>query len=368
MGIVRHFGGHRDDDGKKNIAATIMRLEFEKKGRLEPAERFKLIMKMKMDAARKEHAAKKGNSRPMSAKAEKALKDVAARKAAKQAKALRQMVIVQPQIYSNGRLTKKGVVYDIAGNVIAKVNKKNGKMYTNLGGALGKYKPKSQYVNMVLTNAINLHSPYFINLRKMQMLQAAGLDPVTGQPLNQNAINVHGNSNAMMHGAGYTAPSAHHDYSADHGSGGATFDNTYGEAAGGPRQNIGMTAWGAMSDNVWGTYTDTVWGTSMDTVWGTNQSDVWGGIGGNPYGAVPKSVHIWGTGSGKNYIMPIVNSIRKLFGIPLAETVRAFKQYRQGTTEHAALRTRGGTEHAVVRSVASEHAATTRAPAPRSGK
>ena len=29
----------------------------------------------------------------------------------------------------------------------------------------------------------------------------------------------------------------------------------------GPRQNVGASAWGAMSDNVWGTFADNVWGT-----------------------------------------------------------------------------------------------------------
>ena len=357
---TRFFSGARDRSDEKSIAAQIMRLEFEKKGKLEPTERFKMIMKLKMDAAKKQYNEQKAAGRPMSARAEKALKDMAAKKAAKQAKKMRQMVIVQPQKYHNGQLNRKGKVFDIAGNVVAKVNTKNGKMSTMMGLGLGKYKPKSQYVNLVLTNAINQYSPYYINLRKLQAMQAAGINPVTGQPLNQSTINVHGNSNMAMHGGGYVPPSAY-----DGGGGNApsaSFENSYGEAATGPRQNIGATAWGAMSDNVWGTFADNAWGTSADTVWGTNMSDVWGGIGGNPYGAGAKTVQVWGTGSGKNYIKAATNAIRKLFGSPTKENIKAlnaFRQSRSASPARVGSVTRTATEHAPVRSST---------PAPRSGK
>ena len=342
MGNTRSFIGTRNSDGKKSIAAAIMRLEFEKKGRLDPTERFKLIMKMKMEAARQKNSAEKIGSRPMSAKAEKALKDVARKKEVKQAKKLRQMVIVQPQIYSNGRLNKKGQVYDIAGNMVATVNKKNGKMATMLGGGLGRYKPKSREVTNTLMKAIDQYSPYYINLRKLQALQAAGINPLTGRPINEDTINVHGNGNnagMAMHGGGYVAPSERNNQPVN-------FDTMYGETSGGPRQNIGGTAWGAMSDNVWGTFTDNVWGTSADTVWGTNMSDVWGGVGGNPYGAFAKTVQVWGTGTGKNYIKIATNMIRKLFGMKSSSTVKAVNAFRQSRSGGQAPRS--GTVRAAV--------------------
>jgi hypothetical protein len=206
-----------------------------------------------------------------------------------------------------------------------------------LGTALGQYKPKSQFVNGVLVDAINKYSPYYINLRKMQAMQAAGLDPLTGQPLNQNTINVHGNSSnsaAAMHGGNYQPmgsmyfhnepPPSNHFLAAD-----AEPFSSYGNSGTGPRQTIGGTAWGARSDNVWGTFTDNIWGTSADTVWGTNTSDVWGGVGGNPWGH-GKSVQFWGTGNGVNYLKGFTNMIRKLFGRPHRETLNAFKAARAG--------------------------------------
>jgi hypothetical protein len=150
---------------------------------------------------------------------------------------------------------------------------------------------------------------------------------------------VHGNNNNpnyAMHGGNYSPMGQ-----SMHEAPSASFENTYGEASGGPRQNIGVTAWGARSDNVWGTFTDNAWGTSADTVWGTNTSDIWGGVGGNPYGAGGRSVQIWGTGSGKNYIKAITNLIRKLFGRPHKQTVNAFKNARASSNAARGPRTAG---------------------------
>lgn len=339
MGTIRFFSGGRDS-GQRSIASEILKLEVQKRGKLPASERFKLIMQRKMAESQKKldekNAAKNKGKRQMSKKAENALKEIAARKAAKESKRVRQMVVVEKKIYHNGRITAKGAVYDIAGNKVAQVSTKNGKMQTMLGTALGQYKPKSQFVNGVLVDAINKYSPYYINLRKMQAMQAAGLDPVTGQPVNQNTINVHGNSNAAMHGGNYQPmgsmyfhnepPPSNHFLPAEN----EPF-STYGTTSGGPRQAVGGTAWGARSDNVWGTFTDNIWGTSADTVWGTNTSDVWGGVGGNPWGH-GKSVQFWGTGNGVNYLKSVTNLIRKFFGRPHKETVNAFKAARQTRT------------------------------------
>jgi hypothetical protein len=351
----RGFLGGRDKSSEKSIAATIMRLEFEKKGRLDPTERFKLIMKMKMDRAKKEHDLNKNSGRSMSKRAEQAIKDIAAKKAAKEAKKLRQMVIIKPEIYNNGRLTKKGQVYDVAGNMVASINKKNGKISTMLGASLGKYKPHSRPVANTLMGAINQYSPYYINLRKLQAMQAAGIDPVTGQSINQTTINVHGNHGHMaaMHGGNYSSHGASERAQAG-------YDNAYGEAAGGPRQQIGATAWGAVSSNVWGTFTDNAWGTSFDTVWGTNQSDVWGGIGGSPYaGSGAGGAHIYATGDNA-FFKGIEKFIRRLFGMPTGDAGKkldAFRQARMGASN-------GGSSG--TRSVSTPTRAS--APAPRTGR
>lgn len=329
MGTIRHFSGGRDSGKKNSIAGDMMRFEIMKGGKLPAAERYKRILKKKFEEhknaamlVRKLDKMPKnlGEARQMSKKAEQALKQIAAKKAAKAAKAERMMVIVQPRTFPNGRIVKNGKIYDIAGNIVAQVNVKNGKMTTTTGWALGKYKPKSFFINGVIQEAINKYSPYYIHQRKLQMLQQQEQGGVWGAPAaggttrTEEVINI------------------------NHGSGGNsdTFAS-YGEAAGGPRQNIGATSWGAMSDNVWGTYTDNVWGKSTDNVWGGNSSDIWGGIGGNPFGG-GKSMQVWGTGNGVNYLKKVTNFLASLFGIRNQKNVDALRQYRNARNSSSGSR------------------------------
>jgi len=159
------------------------------------------------------------------------------------------------------------------------------------------------FTDLVITDTIDKFSPYYINLRKMQQMQMQGIDQFgvhgVGMP---DAINVHGQAPVNLnmntpHGL------SHED---------ADLAAKYGVDPAGPRQNIGITAWGARSDNVHGTYADNAWGTSTDNVWGTNSTDVWGGIGaGGLWGN--KGVRMWGTGGGTNYIKPLTNFIMGLF-------------------------------------------------------
>lgn len=331
MSGIRFFSGSREL-GKQSIARDILKLEMEKGGKLTSQERFKLIMDKKLKASQKEVGQK--NGRKISSKAQMALKEVAAKKAAKQAKIVRQSVIVEKKIFNNGLVQRNGKVFDVAGNIVATINKKNGKMVTNQGAALGQYKPKNGRVNAVLMDAINKHSPYYINLRKMQAMQAAGLDPRTGQPLNQDPINVHSdrNSHAAMHGGGYQAMGSmmfnqQHGISSHEDSNHFPRDqNMFFDGVDGPK-SVSSTAWGAMSNNVWGTMGDNVWGTTGDNVWGSQNADIWGGIGFSPWGT--KSGNVWGTGSGVNRLKPIMNAIRKLFGTPARSTLKAFQQARK---------------------------------------
>ncbi len=240
----------------------------------------------------------------MSKKAEEALKQMAKKKASKEAKALRQMVVVTPRTYHNGRIAKNGKIYDIQGTLVAKVHRKNGNMTTLMGWSIGKYDPKSYVTNGLIQGAIDKYSPYYINLRKMQAMQQG---TVWGP--DQDVINIPG-------------PAGNYGSANDS----SVAFSSYGSDVAGPRQNIGATAWGAMSDNAWGTFTDNVWGTSSDTVWGTNMSDVWGGIGGNPFGG--KSVQIWGTGNGHNYLKGLGARVAAFFGIKVksAASRAAFHQ------------------------------------------
>lgn len=285
-----------------------MRLEIQKKGKFSPTDRYKMIFKHRFEENKKKAQMKQPKlfglpgtlqeARKMSKQAEMKLKEVAMRKAAREAKAMRQMVIVQPRTFPNGNITKNGKVYDIAGNLVATVNRKNGKMSTMSGWSLGKYKPKSFMTNMVLQDTIHKFSPYYINLRKMQAMQGGESFGVHGAQ-NNEVVNVHG---PRSQSAVLNAPPP-------------DLASYYGESAGGPRQNIGVTAWGAASDNVWGTFADNAWGVSADNVWGTNSSDVWGGIGGNPWGNFAKTVRIWGTGNGHNYLKGLTNRVAAFFGL-----------------------------------------------------
>lgn len=336
MSTIRYFSGIRETR-KRGPAAEQMMFEIQKKGKLPTADRYKRLMQKKLQENREKLGVpqKKGFSfsnkiydpKKLSARAERALKEIAAKKAAKLAKAERQMVIVTPRKYTNGSINKKGKIYDIAGNVVAQVNLKNGKMATNLGTALGKYKPKSYMTDLNIQNAITMHSPYFIQQRKLQQMQQ-NADGLVHGAITPDAIN--------LYGYAHSTP----DNNA------ATYDNAYGANPIGPRQNIGITAWGAMSDNVFGTFADNAWGTSSDNVWGTNSTDVWGGIGvGGLWGV--KGAKIWGTGNNVNYLKNITNAILALFGIrnkATSEKLNAFRSVSRGSGN------------------ASRSAATTRAP------
>lgn len=320
-------------DRKVSLAREILKIEKEKGGKLTNQERFKLIMKRKMDENKKK--AGEGKNSKLSKKAQEALKQVAAKKAAKENKIMRQSVIVQKRILTNGMVTKKGQIRDIQGNQIGKINLKNGRMAMYNGANLGQYRPKNGRVDAIISDAINKYSPYYINLRKMQAMQAAGLDPHTGQPINQDVINVHGNR-AAMHGAGYNSGPAQQMYEEQQRhlaeeqmrQNNAVFNPNFADPT--ANRAVSGTAWGAMSNNVWGTHADTVWGTASDNVWGSFSTDIWGGVGGNPWGQ-GRSVQMWGTGNGVNYLKPLTNMLRKLFGRPNKKTVNAFKQMRSAS-------------------------------------
>jgi len=355
MGTTRFFNGGREP-GKRSVASEIMRFEIRKKGKLDPTERYKRILKMKLQESQQKASLMGGppktfglpgsiqEARKMSKKAEQALKDIAARKAAKQAKADRMMVIIQPRNYSTGRLSKNGQISDIAGNIVGTVNRKNGKMITSTGGSLGKYKSKSFMTDLAIQGGIDKYSPYYINLRKMQaMQQGDGGNGVWGGS-SGGVIDVHGSDN-------FHAASNAYGYSA---AGGGVFES-FGSDFSGPRQNVGVTGWGAMSDNVWGTYNDNVWGTSSDTVWGTNTSDVWGGIGGNPWGNFAKTVRVWGSGNGPNYLKGLANRVAAFFGLNL-KTKQSRAAFHEAVSRVRSSRTSGSTRSG------GDHGPVTRAP------
>jgi len=313
----RYFGGNRTGV-RSQAASELMRFEIMKKGKLPPAERYKRIMKKKLEE-NKEKALGAAYKKPfslsdkidikkLSPRAEQAMKEIAMKKARKLAKAERQMVIIEARNFQNGSINKKGEIFDIAGNMIGKVNTKNGVIATNNGWGIGKYKPKSMMTNMAITEAINKHSPYYINLRRQQMLQAQGqMEFGVHGVASGDVINVHGpvagSYAGTVHGPAQTATGVTTEY-----------QSAFGSDLVGTRQNVGVTAWGVRSDNVLGTFADNVWGATGDNAWGGYSSDVWGGTGGQGLWGT-SMIKIWGTGNGVNYLKPITNAIRGLFGM-----------------------------------------------------
>lgn len=222
MSTIRFFSGSREA-GKKSIAGSLARLEFDKKGKLSTPQRYSYIFKKRMKEKREEAASKldgakyrTGFSTPgavkneyqMSDNAKKALKDVAARKAAKEAKKERKMVLVQPRTFQNGKVHSNGQVFDAAGNIVAKINPKNGKIHLMSGAMLGRYKPKSYMTDRMLQEAIDKHSPHFINLRKQALAGQtygvhgpAGGSTVVHSPSGGGA-DIWGNSGGSVWGSG----------------------------------------------------------------------------------------------------------------------------------------------------------------------
>ena len=332
MGTVRHFTGSREAS-KSSIAKEILQLEMQKKGKLPAELRYKLIFKRKQEEA-KEKAMKAMNAqagngagkmvgqRKMSERAEQALKEMSMKKAAKEQKKLRKMVIVQPQNFSNGSINKKGQIFDIAGNIVGQVNTKNGAMSVTSGWSIGKYKPKSYMTKLLIEQAINKHSPYFIKQRLM-LAQQAALVGVHGGFVDPNVMNVHGvSAQAAMLGGGMHGNIGQHD----HGIHGMMEDLNNPHSIG---SNLTVTAWGNTSNNVFGTFSNNVHGTTFDNVHGVMNSDVWGmanGGGGGVWGG--RSVRMYGTGSGENRLSGITKFILGLFGYQSKAAREAVRQNR----------------------------------------
>ncbi|MDX2073457.1 MAG: hypothetical protein SFX19_03720 [Alphaproteobacteria bacterium] len=329
MSTIRHFSGSRESS-KHSVAKEILQLEMQKKGKLPAELRYKIIFKRKQEEA-KEKALKAMNQdgfsasgkmvsqRKMSERAEHALKEMAMKKAAKEQKKLRKMVIVQPQHFSNGHIDKKGQIFDIAGNMVGKVNTKNGAMSLNSGWSIGKYKPKSYMTKLLIEQAINKHSPYFIKQRLMQAQQAS-LSNVHGMFTDPNVVNVQGvSAQAAMHGGGIYGGAAHGDYGV-HG-----YDEHLHQS--GFPQNFNVTAWGAVSNNAWGTFSNNVHGTLADNVHGTMNTDVWGGAGSSGMWG-QRGVRMLGTGSGANHLTGITKWILGLFGYQSKAAREALRQSR----------------------------------------
>lgn len=330
MSTIRHFTGSRET-GKQSIAKEILLIEMQKKGKLPAEMRYKMIFKRRMQEAREKAAheyGKKNSANPsgsmvatrkQSTRAEQALREMAMKKAAKEQKKLRKMVIVQPQNFSNGSINKKGQIFDIAGNMIGQVNTKNGNITASNGWGIGKYKAKSYMTKLQIEQAINKYSPHFIKMRQMAAQQMA-MGGVHGGYTDPNVMNVHGVSaaGAMLGGGMYGNLDA-----GDRG----VFGRDENAMTGATGSNGAVTSWGAMSNNAWGTFSGNVHGTMADNVHGTVNSDVWGGVSGNSlWGG--RGVRMYGTGSGVNHLTALTKFVLGLFGYQSKSAREAVRQQR----------------------------------------
>lgn len=311
----RVFTGARDNPSGmyKSMARELRKIELRKGGKLPltPTMRYKMIMARKIDEHHKKTGmnaytsfslpgAKKSDYK-MSKRAEMALKELAKKKATKEAKELRQMVVIKPRWYGNvGYINDKGKVFDQASNLTLKVDPRNGKIKSLSGWTVGKYKPNSGWHDGWMQTWIKKYSPYHIRLQQLELQRQ--IAAMYGQ--QNGAVTVHGPmiDPALLaqmvdgHGNRPIMTDAHGNLIAPHG------ETAHPEITG--RTNLGVTAWGVTSNNVWGTYGDNVWGGFAENAWGTTYNNVWGGIGdpGNMWNRPGR--RIWGSGRGsqKNYI------------------------------------------------------------------
>lgn len=307
MTTKRYFSGTRSGStGQMGEAAKLKRMEMMRGGKLPltGADRYKMLMEKKLD----DHRAKavqnprttfmlpgaRAGDKQLSKSAEMALKEVARRKAAKEEKKMRQMVVIKPREYSDNlgffaRIDKRGNIYDHVGNLVLKVDAKKGKVKTMGGMVLGKYNPKGGMAHVTwMREWINKNSPYHIRLRQLELQRQMQLmyDMNGTQALNIMPQSIYGGSHE--------------------GDGSAS----------GQRNNLGVGAWGVMSNNVHGTFGDNVYGTFSDNVWGTAYSNIWGGIGDGAslYG---KGRNIWNSGrpGQKNYIAAGFSILAAMLGL-----------------------------------------------------
>lgn len=319
MSTRGNFTGTRESSSTAAILKQLRKIEISKGGKLPltSTQRYKMILNKRMEEHRKKSQinayndftlgkGQAGGERKMSRRAEMALKEIARKKAVKEAKELRQMVVIKPRHYgSAGQITAKGIVYDHVNNITMRVDTKNGKIKTMGGFTIGKYKPKSAWHDSQMQTWIRKYSPYHLKLQQMELqrqiqamyqLQQAGGVTVHGMPYDpsqlqaqlQHLIDAYGNLHQQAD---------HYGNVSDHGHA--------GQLTQGQRTNMGVTAWGVQSNNVWGTFGENTWGGFAENVWGRTNNNIWGGIGdaGNFWRTPGRNVFRSGVGTGqKNYI------------------------------------------------------------------
>jgi len=308
MTTTRFFNGARST-GKMGEAARMKKLEIMKGGKLalSPADRYKRIMRAKLQEYQEKNRKESRNGFELSVKARRAMEEIAKRKAMKEEKALRQMVVIKPRRYGDsGHINAKGQVYDEMNNLVLKVNRKNGKVTTMGGMTLGKYRPKKfNHASFMRENIVKF-SPYHIKLRQMMAQQqmqnmyathgmGAGMS-IYGPMGDESAINVYGR------GGHYESEEA--------------FAPVYGRAPV-SRGSAGITGWGVTASGVHGVFAEDTWGNFRDNVWGGTHNNIWGGLG-DDGGLHGGGSGVWGKSSrsGSGAVWGSGNSAHPIWGAP----------------------------------------------------
>lgn len=179
MATPRFFSGSRSSSGTGNSSVSAMiRAQLKKDKKVNFAEINKKLLQNKLMEAKLSvlSGEKKapqsmvgGRAAPptegKSKRSEAIIKMVMQREKMKAEKAARKAVNVEAARFVNGKIDSKGRIYDVAGNLVAKVNVKNGQMTTNYGQSIGVYKAKSYMTKVAIEQAIVKNSPFLINQR-----------------------------------------------------------------------------------------------------------------------------------------------------------------------------------------------------------
>ncbi len=234
--MSRNFIGQRSA-GSSNITLRVIRNTLRKGGRINE-DTFRKIVRGKLDEARA-NMGKKGYNASMfgsiggnkrrSKKAEETIEKVNRLREERAVKKANKEVVIVPRRFINGKIDEKGRIKDITGNVVAKVNLKNGAMTDINGQYFGVYISKNQGVVNKIEAQIDKVSPYYIGQRtallkakelKEKLLESVSLDVWSRTPVD---------------------------------------------------------AWGRPKDtDVWGRPKTDIWGRTQSDMWGNQQLDMWG--------------------------------------------------------------------------------------------
>lgn len=239
--MARNFTGARSSGGSQ-AAFKIIRKTISKGGRINEGT-FKKIVDAKLSEARanigtkiKERPSmfgKIGQNKRRSRKAEETLEMVNRMREEKAVRKANKEVVIEVRRFINGKIDDKGRIKDITGNVVAKVNLKNGAMSDITGQYIGLYQPKSQSVVNKIEATISRLSPYYIAQRAAEQKQKEAMQVLLNGGNNDNNLDVWSRTPTDI--------------------------------------------WGrSLNTDVWGRPKTDIWGRTQTDMWGNQQLDMWG--------------------------------------------------------------------------------------------